>query len=989
MKQSPDPIKLDGFAEVLFRASLVALIVADQQGRIVLANPAAESLFGYATDEFLEQSVDSLVPSDMREGHGEYRSEYQKSHECRPMGVARLLDGVHKSGDTIPVEVGLTSIEHEGHSLVMATIVDLTERKANEAQLQRSIDESQIVIDALPAQVFVKDLDNRILRVNRAVAESLDMPREQIEGRPSEEIYPKDAKRFHADDLSVIASGKPRTAYLQPIAERWTQTDKIPIRNREGVIDKILVVASDITELKEAVESEKTIRRQLEKTGEIAKVGGWEVILGDDSGPIWSPEVCRMHEVEEGFQPTLEQAINFYTAESRPVIEQAVQDCIENQRPWDVEATIKTAKGNLRRVRAAGEPEVVDGKCVRLWGTFQDITDNDRVKKDLLRSKFAIDHSYDAIYWVRKDGSFFYVNNAACEMLGHTREELLNLTVVDLDPMYPPDVWAKHWERTKRERQVRLETKHFAADGEAKWVEMNIHFYTFENEEFIVGTARDITENQKVQLELAESEDRYNWLMKNANLGWWDWDVATNEVVFGEITKTQLGYPADQEWKTFDEWQKRVHPDDLEGALERASQLAEKPHELYDSAFRLRTADGSYRWIRSIGRGVCDESGQLKRCMGVHVDIHEAHKAQQELLASESRYRTLFEDSPQMHLNVDVESGCIRDCNRLLVRQLGFKEKSEVVGKQISEMYDESCHADLDEAFQTFRTEGKVKNRELLVRTKTGTKIPIILNVSAVRDEAGEILYSSATWSDITELKSYTRKLERANEELERFAYVASHDLRSPLRAIEHLASWVVEDLQDHFTDASTKHMAELRNRVARMERLLDDLLAYSRAGRVRSETKTIQLDSMTRSLDELLDLKGRFEIISEFQINQFVGFYAPFETVLRNLVANAAKHHDQEQGAIFVSTKPVLGQPSMIQIQVADDGPGIAPQFHDRVFEMFQTLKTCDFSDGSGMGLSLAKKLVEAEGGKIWIEPNLPRGTRVCFTWPKSVSIE
>ena len=309
--------------------------------------------------------------------------------------------------------------------------------------------------------------------------------------------------------------------------------------------------------------------------------------------------------------------------------------------------------------------------------------------------------------------------------------------------------------------------------------------------------------------------------------------------------------------------------------------MTEHPRETYDSVFRLRTADGEYRWIRSVGKGIFDESGTLVRCAGVHIDIHRAQEAQLELRNSEERYRTLFEESPQMHANVDVQTGRIIDCNQLAIQRLGFFEKSEVVGLHIREVYDPSCHDALEEAFARFASTGKVDNCELTLRTKYGSTIPIILNVAAVRDATGKIHYSSATWSDVSDLKKYTKQLERANEELERFTYVASHDLRSPLRAIDHLTTWLTEDLGDDIPEESAKHLAQLRQRVTRMERLLDDLLSFSRAGRIRGAVSEIDLAEMIDGLDGVLNLGKGFTLSAHLKVDRITGFHSPLETVV------------------------------------------------------------------------------------------------------------
>ncbi|MEM6329337.1 MAG: PAS domain S-box protein [Planctomycetota bacterium] len=1091
----------------LAEACPVGLVAANRAGEIVVANVAAEQLLGYGPRELQGQRIDVLVPPKYRERHPGLQKDYWLHPTTRAMGAGRDLAAAHKLGHEVPVEIGLAPFAVEGDTFVLASIVDLTERKRLERELRASNDETQVILDALPSLVFLKDQQNNILRVNRAVAESLGLPRDQIEGRNSRDFYPDDADRFHRDDLAVIASGQPKLGYVETVGDRWVQTDKAPVRGRDGRGDKIIAVATDVTQQRRAIESEKSLRTLLEKTSEIGHIGGWEVDVLGGGDPIWSAEICRIHEAPVGYRPTLDESLSFYTEDTRQRVEQAIRRGLDQHEPWDLEATIRTAKGNTRHVRAVGAPEVRDGRCVRLWGALQDITHERQAREELRRAKFSVDNSTDAVYWVREDGSFFYVNAAACEMLGRTREELLRLSVVDVDPEYPPDVWAAHWRRMKRERFLRLETRHTTAGGKSRWVEMNIHFCDFDGDEFIVGAARDVTAQKLTQQAIAESDERLGWAMRNGNLGLWDWDVATDEVLFNDVAKTQLGYPADADWSSFREWETRLHPDDRDQATARAQRLATHPRETYDSTFRLRTAAGGYRWIRSVGRGVFDDDGALRRCVGVHLDVTETREAQLQLQRSEARYRALYENSPVMHASVSPQDGTVLACNGVLVERLGFASTADILGRSIYELYTPACRPQARQAFDSFVQTGRVENAELTLLTAAGDSVPVILNATAVRNPDGEILHSSSTWVDVTEwkraeayreqlgqmveestsevfvfgsddlrfvyanrgacqnlgyseaevlrltppdikpgfseqqfrdhiaplhdgrrnalrfetvhkrkdgstynvdvrlqlakygdaqcfvatvldtteLKRRTHELEQANEQLEQFAYIASHDLKAPLRAVDHLATWLSDDLAGRLPAASEGHLTQLKQRVARMEKLLEDLLAYSRAGRTRGEVREIDLPELIDGCVQLLNLPEGFRVVTRVEQTTLLGDRSPLETVVRNLVGNAAKHHDLGRGEIHVSATRQDDAPGYLRFEVADDGPGIDPEMRSKAFVMFQTLKPRDEVEGSGMGLALAKKLVEAQGGRVWIEANQPRGTRVCFTWPES----
>ena len=225
-------------------------------------------------------------------------------------------------------------------------------------------------------------------------------------------------------------------------------------------------------------------------------------------------------------------------------------------------------------------------------------------------------------------------------------------------------------------------------------------------------------------------------------------------------------------------------------------------------------------------------------------------------------------------------------------------------------------------------------------------------------------------------------ELERSNADLEKFAYVASHDLKSPLRAIGNLSQFIEEDLEDVLTDDARHNMDRMRGRVARLESLLNDLLEYSRIGRkVNRQPVMVDSGELVKNVSDLFDLPKMIEIRISPDMPRVETERAPLELVFRNLIGNAIKHSDQRTRQITIDGQKTG---SGFEFTVSDDGPGIDPRYHDKIFEMFQTLQPRDTREGSGMGLAVIKKLVEARGGSITVDSQAgERGTRFTFTWP------
>lgn len=233
------------------------------------------------------------------------------------------------------------------------------------------------------------------------------------------------------------------------------------------------------------------------------------------------------------------------------------------------------------------------------------------------------------------------------------------------------------------------------------------------------------------------------------------------------------------------------------------------------------------------------------------------------------------------------------------------------------------------------------------------------------------------------QLQRRTRELQTSNEELESFAYAASHDLKAPLRGIGNLATWIREDLGDDVPGDVASHVEMLQGRVRRMENLLDDLLQYARAGRGNVTPEEVVLATELQEMFDLVAASSDFRLELQQPIPTIVTARTPLMQVLQNLVSNGIKHHDARQGTISISVDD-LGD--VYRFRVRDDGPGIAPDFHSKIFEIFQTLKGRDEVEASGIGLSVVKRIVLSAGGEIHVEsdPAKARGTTFVFTWKK-----
>jgi signal transduction histidine kinase len=256
-------------------------------------------------------------------------------------------------------------------------------------------------------------------------------------------------------------------------------------------------------------------------------------------------------------------------------------------------------------------------------------------------------------------------------------------------------------------------------------------------------------------------------------------------------------------------------------------------------------------------------------------------------------------------------------------------------------------------------------------------------------DESGKVRGIFSMAMDISERRKVELELEakqaellRSNKDLEQFAYVASHDLKAPLRAVELLVQWITEGLAGYDANNVQENLALLSRRTQRLNRLLDDLLAYSRAGRKVGAYRETDSHALVLDVAQLVDPPPTISISIDGRLPTFDTYPTPLEQVLRNLIGNAVKHHPGPQGRVIVSCEK---QGEQYVFAVADDGEGIPTEYAERVFEMFQTLKPRDQVEGSGMGLAIVNRIVQWQGGRVWFEP-APAGPGAVFKfeWKK-----
>ncbi|MBQ4850833.1 CHASE domain-containing protein [Pseudoalteromonas sp. MMG012] len=403
------------------------------------------------------------------------------------------------------------------------------------------------------------------------------------------------------------------------------------------------------------------------------------------------------------------------------------------------------------------------------------------------------------------------------------------------------------------------------------------------------------------------------------------------------------------------------------------------------SALSFRTSTHSSQPLIILGSGILIDALllfifiTLTRSQNSAMAI--ANQITHSLAIKEEYYRHIIESAP-CGIIITSDEGVIEQINPQTRSLFGYTD-DELIGKKVEMLVPSRFQPNHPQHRNSFHKNPSHRQmgigREIFGMTKSGYEFPAEIGIAQFKD--GNDLKVLATIIDMAEHVKITEELKRSNKELNDFAYVASHDLKAPLRGIMQLSCWIEEDIIEFANEETKENLSLLKSRTARLESLLEDLLAYSRVGRKGGEIQLANVHDLVLNIFDLQPSSENISMTCDITLPEINTPIAPLETIFRNLIGNAIKHKGEGKLMIDVSGQEHI---THYQFSVADNGVGIDPKYHQQIFELFKTLRPRDDVEGSGMGLSIIKKLLDYHKGEINVISDGVNGTCFTFTWPK-----
>ncbi len=862
--------------------------------------------------------------------------------------------------------------------------------------LRESKERLRLFIDHAPASLAMFDRQMRYMHASRRWMDEYGLGKRDLRGVSHYEVFPeisaewKEAhRRGLAGEILTVEADRFQRA---DGSVQWIRWEIRPWHDAAGDIGGIVIFNEDISERMRVEEMLRHQEMMLREAGEIAHVGGWEFDPQTLKGS-WTEETSRIHDLDPGQEIDAAQGLSFFEGESLASIEAAVREAMENGTPYDLELEIVSAKGVRKRVRTICHPVILDGRVVRVRGSIQDITGQRRMEENLRASekkyRELVQKSNSAIIRWDCNGIITFFNEYAQSFFGYAEKEAVGSSVSIILPQKESsgtdmtgltrDILAHP------DRYINNVNENVCRNGRRVWMAWSnypIYDSTGQVAE-ILAVGSDITGLRHAEETLRKSEEHYRSLFNNMLEGF-----ACCRMIFEDGSPVDFVYiMVNEMFGTLTGLNNVVG----KRVTEVIPGIREADPELFAIYARVSLTGSPERFEMFVETlqmwfSVSVYSPEKEFFVAVFDVITERKLAEAALKESQIRLQRAEEIAHLGYLRVDLETEQIiwsdEACRIFGVTPESFRAEPD--------RYEKLIHPDDRECMTGFREELRLKgiaSFDFRIIRPDGEMRHVTGFGEITADGEGLPAAMFCTILDTTELRRKERELQEKNAEMERFTYLISHDLKSPLVTVKTFLGFLEKDLLKSDTEKIDRDIFHMRSATDKMGRMLDELLEMLRIGRLINPPEQVTFREL---VEEALGMvAGRISecgvevSISEDHVNLY-GDRPRLAEIWQNLVENAVKFMGNQ-----ISPRIEIGMESHGTEKVffvRDNGMGIDPRFKEKVFGLFEKLNPQ--TEGTGLGLALVKRIVELYRGDIRVESE-GAGHGACFRFTLPGALE
>lgn len=624
---------------------------------------------------------------------------------------------------------------------------------------------------------------------------------------------------------------------------------------------------------------------------------------------------------------------------------------------------------------------------------FIDITGEKKFNEQLKSTERLLSSIFDSttngICITDKDGFFVNVNKEYCRIYGYELDELIGnkFTMV-----VPPDnqeyLQKLHDDFINGEEELAAEWSVRRKDGSLIDVYASAELLEYDDgSRFKVTAIRDISENKRYKNLLQETQE-------SVGVGGWEFDTINSQLSWSEEVYKIFEVTEGSEISL--ETMKSNFIEETRVKFDEALQKAITKAIPFDLELKSKIGITDYKWIRISCKPVRVQDRTVK-LFGIIQDINHLKISEEIIKAKQKQLSTTFNALPDMVYAMDVEPDSrfvFTTVNEKFLQTIRLAE-DEVIGKLLDDVVSKESIEFVKQKYITAAKTGEVQKWEESVTYPNEIKTGIV-KITPIMNDEKRCIKIIGSITDITERKNYentleelNKKLSNSNKELEEFAFVASHDLQEPLRMITSFLTQLDKKYADQLDDKAKKYIYFATDGAQRMRQIILDLLEYSRVGRTKNELTEVNISDVVENAialhKQLID-----DTNAKINIDDMPIIYAAegyMKQLFNNLIANALKY--QPEGRIPEVDISVKEKPDEWLFSISDNGIGIKEEYQEKIFAIFQRLHTKEEYAGSGMGLTICKKIVENHDGKIWVESIEGKGSTFSFSISKKLNLE